>query len=243
MSEELEIVKLDLNNINQIKNVKENPVVKATILSVLKAVPIIGELVDSTIDVFLSNFQNEKRNKLLEIILSDITITSEMVNDVEFIMNFAKTLEALDRLATNDKVKYFANLLKNSYFSSDKIDNNEFEEFFNNINSLSYRQIQVLMILHNIENNPEPYIDKSISEKEYLPDRYWSAFKKELEDKLHIKQDDVYSLMKSTEKTGLFTIYNGVSYAPIEVGTLTPCFKNFAKRVLEASSESETMCD
>jgi DNA-binding MarR family transcriptional regulator len=243
MNEELEIVKLDLNNIDQVKSVKKNPVVKATILSVLKAVPIIGELIDSTIDVFLTNFQNEKRNKLLEIILSDITITSEMVNDVEFIMNFAKTLEASNRLATSDKVKYFANLLKNSYFSSDKIDNNEFEECFDIINSLSYRQIQVLTILHNIENNPEPYVDKATSEKEYLPVRYWSAFKKELEDKLHIKQDDVYSIMKAIEKTGLFTIYNGFSFDSVEEGTLTPYFKNFAKRVLEASSESKTTCD
>jgi len=60
MNEEFEIVKLDLNNIDKVKSVKKNPVVKATILSVLKVIPIIGELVDSTIDVFLTNFQNEK---------------------------------------------------------------------------------------------------------------------------------------------------------------------------------------
>lgn len=241
MSEELEIAKLNLYNAEQVKSVKNNPVVKATILSVLKAVPIIGELIDGTIDVLLTDFQNEKRKKLIDIILSDITITSEMVNDVEFIMNFAKTLEALNRLAKNDKVKYFANLLKNSYFCGDKIDNNEFEEFFEVINNLSYRQIQVLTILHNIENNPEPYIDKSISEKEYMPKRYWSSFKKELEDKLHIRQDDVYSIMKSIEKTGLFTMYNGFSFGSIEVGTLTPYFKRFAKRVLAISTDSKSM--
>lgn len=239
MNEELEIVKLDLNNIEQVKNVKSNPAIKATILSVLKTVPIIGELADSTIDIFLTNFQAKKRKELLEIILSDINITSEMVNDVEFIMNFAKTLEAVNRLATSDKVKYFANLLKNSYFGSDKIDNNEFEEFFDAINNLSYRQIQVLTILYSIENNPEPYIDKAISEKEYLPSRYWSAFKKELEYKLHINQDDVYSIMKSIEKTGLFTLYNGFSFGSIEEGTLTPYFKKFANRILEISSGSK----
>lgn len=233
MNEDFEMVKLDLNNIEQVKNVKDNPVVKATVLSVLKKVPIIGELADSTIDIILTNFQNKKRKELIEIILSDITITSEMVNDVEFIMNFAKTLEAVNRLATSDKVKYYASLLKNSYFSSDKVDNNEFEEFFDTINNLSYRQIHVLTILHYIENNPEPYIDKAISEKEYLPSRYWSAFKKELEDKLNIEQDDVYSIMKTLEKTGLFTMYNGPSFGPVEDGTLTPYFKKFAKRVLE----------
>lgn len=58
MNEDLEIVKLDLNSIEQVKDIKDNPVVKATILSVLKKVPIIGELADSIIDIILTNFQN-----------------------------------------------------------------------------------------------------------------------------------------------------------------------------------------
>ena len=240
MTEELEMAKLELYNIEQIQSVKNNPAVKATILSVLNSVPIIGKLIDGIIDTQLTDFQSKQRNKLLEIILSDISITSEMVNDVEFIMNFAKTLEAVNRLATIDKVVYFANLLKNSYFSSEKIDNSKFEEFFDVINSLSYRQMHALAILSNIENNPEPYIDKAIGEKGYSPDRYWGSFKKELENKLGIETDHVYSIMKSTERTGLFTMYNGFSFGPVEVGELTPYFKEFAKRVLTANFNNES---
>jgi hypothetical protein len=235
MNEEFESKKLSLNNNEQFMSTINNPVVKVTILSVLKSVPIIGDLVDSTIDIFLANFQNQKREELIQIILSDITITPEMVNDVEFIMNFAKTLEAINKLATNDKIVYFANLLKNSYFSGNKIDNNEFEEFFEVINSLSYRQIRVLIILHNIENDPEPHIDNTMSKNDYLPRRYWFSFKKELKDKLNIEQEDVYSIMKSMEQTGLFTMNNGFSYDAIEEGTLTPYFKKFAKWVLALS--------
>ena len=102
-------------------DVKNNPVVKSTILSVLNSIPIIGELIDSSIDSYLSSFQEAKRQELIALILSDVTITSDMVNDIEFIFNFAKTLEAVNRLSSNDKVKYFANLLKNGYFISNKI--------------------------------------------------------------------------------------------------------------------------
>lgn len=33
-----------------------------------------------------------------------------MVNDVEFIVNYSRTLDAVHRFATNNKVKFFGNL-------------------------------------------------------------------------------------------------------------------------------------
>ena len=83
---------------------------------------------------------------MLEIILSDSeNITSDMVNNVEFIINFARLLEVVNRLASNDKIKYFANLLKNGYFTEDKIANDKFEEYLNLVNELSYRELFLLI--------------------------------------------------------------------------------------------------
>lgn len=49
---------------------------------------------------------------MVDIILKNsYSITSEMVNDVEFIVNYARVREAVKRLATNDKVKFFGNLI------------------------------------------------------------------------------------------------------------------------------------
>ena len=80
----------------------------------IKAIPVLGELIDGTIDASLNKFQQSRRNELLDIVLNTSeTITTEMVNDVQFIINFAKTLEAVNRLGSNDKVRYFANIIKN----------------------------------------------------------------------------------------------------------------------------------
>ena len=38
-------------------------------------------------------------------------ITTEMVNDIEFIINFYKVIESVKRLATNDKVKFYKDYL------------------------------------------------------------------------------------------------------------------------------------
>lgn len=45
-----------------------------------------------------------------------------MVNDVEFIINFARAKEAVQRLATTDKVEYFGNLIRNGYLQGKHID-------------------------------------------------------------------------------------------------------------------------
>lgn len=144
-------LKQTLNNSDELSDIKSNPVVRATILSVVKSIPILGELIDSSMDIYLTSFQENKRNELIEMILSDVNITSDMVNDVEFILNFAKTLEAVNRLSSNDKIKFFANLIRNGYFTSDKIENDLFEEYLRLLSILSYREIEYLYFLYKYQ--------------------------------------------------------------------------------------------
>ena len=68
--EDLESTKHSLINSEQIEDIKNNPATKATILSFVKAIPVLGELIDGTIDASLNKFQQGKRNELLNIILS-----------------------------------------------------------------------------------------------------------------------------------------------------------------------------
>lgn len=126
---------------------KAVPVGNVAIPAVLSMVPVIGPLVEGAIDETITAFQEKKRKELVDIILTSELITSERVNDVEFILNMAKTLEAVNRLATNDKVKYFANLIKNGYFSKTKIQSDVFDEFLHMISMLSYREIEHLCFL------------------------------------------------------------------------------------------------
>ena len=118
MNEELESVKLSLQNINDIVDIKGNPVVSSVLMAPVKAIPIIGDLIDSSADALLDDFQKKKEQELIDVILTNSTaITTEMVNDVEFIINYARVVEAVKRLATNDKIKFFGNLIRNGYLS------------------------------------------------------------------------------------------------------------------------------
>lgn len=84
MNEELESVKLSLQNINDIVDIKGNPVVSSVLMAPVKAIPIIGDLIDSSADALLDDFQKKKEQELIDVILTNSTaITTEMVNDVE----------------------------------------------------------------------------------------------------------------------------------------------------------------
>ena len=166
-SDKFESVKQSLNNSEDLADIKNNPIVKVTILSVLKAIPILGDLIDSSLDNCLTAFQESKRNELIELIISNANITSDMVNDVEFILNFAKTLEAVNRLSSNDKIRYFANLVKNCYFTANKVENDLFEEYLRLLTILSFREIEYLYFLYQYQNK---YFGKSNKKGEYTRD-------------------------------------------------------------------------
>lgn len=146
MDDRLEIIKNSLDNVNELKDIKENPVVEGTLFTFLKGIPGLKNFVDSLTKKMLSDFQQKKEQQLLEVILMDEhSITSEMVNDVEFIINFARVKEAVERLATTDKIEYFGNLIRNGYLQGEHIDNNIFDEYVYILNTMSYREIQYIV--------------------------------------------------------------------------------------------------
>ena len=44
MNEKLEMAKNSLYNVNEIKDIKENPVVESVLLAPIKAIPVLGDL-------------------------------------------------------------------------------------------------------------------------------------------------------------------------------------------------------
>lgn len=145
MKQKVEVQKEQLCKINEIKNFKENPIVGEILLAPLKAIPVLGDFVDASTEKILNDFQQKKEEELLNIILQeDYSITSDMVNDVEFIINFARVREAVARLATADKIEYFGNLIRNGYLKEKRIQGNVFDEYIHILDSMSYREIKCL---------------------------------------------------------------------------------------------------
>lgn len=189
--------KLELQNIEQIINVKNNPAVKMTIINLMKSIPILGDLLDNTIDIILSSFQQKKRDEFIDIILKKANITKVMVNDVDFIMEFAKTLEAVNKVTVNEKVKYFAYLFSNSYCINEKIETDEYDEYLRILEDLSLREIQYLCFLKEFEliNNSNGNRDKY--------SKYWYRFMDKFSVDFGLNKYDSYAIYKRLIRSGL----------------------------------------
>lgn len=229
--------KLSLRKCEEIANIKNNPVVSASITIIKSLFPFGGELVDGVVEKTLTKNINEKREKLLDIILSDTEmITTDMCSDVEFLISYEKIVEAVDRLLTNDKIVYFGNLFKNGYLNKDRIQAYKFEEYFDIINSLSYRQLDLLALLHK-------YSTKEVlcEDEKKVDGERWSLFKKDACERFSISEDDLIAILKSTEKSGLCKEVVGAIYG-YRGGTFeaTSLLKDFVSFVTSRSSAAES---
>lgn len=196
MNEEFEVAKAELHSVEEIADIIKNPIVRNMFLAVQK-IPKVGELVSASAEYLLEGFQNGKEQNLNEIILRDNhTITSDMVNDIEFIINYSRTLDVVHRLATNDKVKFFGNLIRNGYLSGEHIENDEFEEYLEVLVTLSYRQIECLA----------EFYQKSHSTNGKIIDKDWEEFKKNSK----YPENDVNFIFKQLVRTGFINECRGV---------------------------------
>lgn len=197
MSDKLEQSKIELRNINEMADIKSNPVVESFLMPVIKSVPVIGDMIDSSMDKAIQDFQQKKEAELIDVILKDKnTITSEMVNDVEFIVNYNRTLEAVRRLATNDKVKFFGNLIRNGYLSGEHIACSEFEEYLDILNTLSYREIQCLVdyMLYCEEQKKNGRAQYSYNA--------WDYFSTDYAKKTKASESELWSIFTRIRRTG-----------------------------------------
>ena len=195
MNENLEKTKIELHNMNEMDEIKGNPVVESVLMPVIRAVPIIGDMVDSAMNRVIENFQKNKEQELIDIILKDKnTITTDMVNNVEFIVNYNRTLEAVRRLATNDKVRFFGNLIRNGYLSGEHIECSEFDECLDILNTLSYREIQCLVdyMLYCEEKKDD----------ENIQHYTWAYFRRDYAKKKNISESELSSIFARLKRTG-----------------------------------------
>ena len=189
INEELDVLKSSLQKISEMADIKSNPVVESVLMPLVKAFPVIGDMIDSGINKIIKDEQDKKEQELVKYILKNKgVITTNMLNDVEFIINCARVQEAVRRLATNDKVQFFGNLVRNGYLSGEHIENDEFEEYLDVLVTLSYRQLECLA----------EFYQKSRLTNGRIIDEDWDFFKKNSK----YSETDINFIFKQLVRTG-----------------------------------------
>ena len=195
MSEAFEVVKSEYQATGEWKDIWENPVIKC----ITGCIPFLSAGLDSGLTQMIEERQRKKLEMLFGLILEDGEITVDDVQDVDCIMEFAKTIDVVNRLIRNDKIKYLANLLKNSIKEKEK-DIDEFEELLNKLAELSLREIDLLHLLY--EEEEELRIENSDHEKVIDYEKSWKSFLEKAKEKYGMNASDIVSKMLGIMRTG-----------------------------------------
>lgn len=198
MSEEFEIAKRSLEDIDTLNNIWDHPVVK-TIYEALNLFPLLSNAIDAVFSQKIKEYQKRKQEELCEIIFRDNSITLEHVKNVEVIMEYARMIDVVNRLATNKKLKYIANLFKKCVPNMCTYEGiAEFEEYLYRLDYISYREIDLLFILYDCEKHPLISDKKSVSKI----DEAWKMFKTIACDKYRVNEKIIISMMSGLITTG-----------------------------------------
>lgn len=236
-----------LENARKKDNILNHPVVKI-LLNTLNIIPAVGSTletgVDSSLNFLFKKKQEERLLSICEIIISDDKITTEMVKDVKEIMSFAKMLDVARKLITNDKLDYLARLYKN-LITQDEKDYDEYEEFLRRLDELSFREIEMLHILDELDlviedlNTKKQGEDGNFEEGRHNQivriESKWLKFQDIIEKKFQIDSLDLQGYMQSISRSG-FCVQYKVTDMPIRANSIygiTKFYRNFAKMIYQ----------
>lgn len=231
MESNFENIKQSVINAEHIKDIWRNPVVIA-LLSGIKRIPILSDIINNTIAVEIERHQKKKIEDLLNEILRDSSITQDMVEDVDVIMEFAKAVDVVNRLRTNQKVKYIAKLFVNTIKEDDR-NYDEFEEFLQKIGDLSFRELDLLIRLYMITEEEKIKIyNKGNEGKGFSPKRVWDKFLSDVSETMNLDKGMITSIFFSIVRSGF------AMYIPLEeiggiqgVFSVTPYFDKFLQKI------------
>lgn len=183
---------------SKIQDIRNDPIVEV-VISAMETIPGWGAIVataKSSVDEIIKTKMKNNVMELFECILNGSDITSDCVNDVDFIFNLCKSCDVVRRLTTNDKIRFFGNLLRNGYLAGSKIDNNVYDECFERINGMSYREISWLWKYYEFCNG------------DFSDYKKWYEFKRKLSCDERVDEELVADIFASLVRTGLIKQVN-----------------------------------
>lgn len=244
-NQELEKQVKKLDNVDRSIDRLNHPIAKI-LLGGLGIIPMVGSMIGAGIDASLIDYlkkeQEQRLLRIIELIISDENITSDMVKDIKEIMSFAKMLDVVRRLITNEKLDYLGRLYKNLIIQNEK-NYNEYEEYLRRLDELSFREIEILHILDELGlviedlNDSKQKEDGSFEEERHHRvvqiESKWLKFQDIILQRFQIDSLDLQGYMQSISRSGFCVQYKVIDM-PIRANNIfavTQYYRNFANMI------------
>lgn len=204
----------------------EQPVLQ----SLLSLVPCWGSA-----DILIQQLAEEIHRNRIRIFFDELArgereITSEDLENNDFLHCFLTTTRAVLRTRREEKVKLFARLLVEGH-KTGVTRTDEYEEHLCNLDELSLKEFGALCLLHS-----HPCLDYEASS----PDKpeigeSWDKFKSQLDIEYGVGKSEIGGFLNRLMRTGCIAPSSGLSFNNIPIMHTTPQFGRLHSLLCESS--------
>ena len=152
----------------------------------------------------------------------DVQLTDEVIQSHDFLHAFFATTKAALNTRRKEKIEMFARILSSFAAKSSEVSIDEYEDYLNVLDELSYREIVVLSILVKYEKTETFGSQFSASMRARS---FWDAFIQEAAASLSVDRDEVESILLRLPRTGCYRVFDA-NYRDVfeDSGRLTPFY-------------------
>jgi hypothetical protein len=207
--------------------------------TLLQLLPGFGGAADTVLTFSITRLRKERLQAYFEEIASRmdrdtaVRLAEELPGNEDLIhVYFITTRAALDT-RRRAKIRLFARLFANYVKGESVATGDAYEEMLAVLDDLSYREFQVLLILHRFETETplEEQPDTApVVTKLHRATRFWDDFVQAVESEAGIPSNAIPGALERLTRTGLYQTNRAlVAGYPGEKGNLTPNFATFLK--------------
>ncbi|MDO9491256.1 hypothetical protein [Acetobacterium sp.] len=218
---------------NTCKNYVDSPLIRV----LMQLIPLgIGSAIDVGICANVKRISDMRQREFFnELADGSVILDETLIENENFLHCFFSTYKYAIDSRKKEKIEMFARLLKASLNEDVFTDTDEYEEYLQILNELTYREFLMLVKLDNFEND---YPHKQEESDLQRLERFWEQYKNELIEELKVPEDEIDAMMIRLNRTGCYEIFSGSYMADIVggKGKVTPTFRRLRKLVSDQAA-------
>jgi hypothetical protein len=189
-----------------------------------------GSAIDVGVSYYTKRIEDDRRRTFFdELGNGTIDLNPELIQSDDFLHCVITTHNAAIRYRSEEKIKNCARLLKSALDENTFVDTDEYEEYLQILDELTYREFLMLVKLDDYEKN---YPHKQGEDDIQRSERYWEPYKNDLIEELNIPEQEIDSLMIRLTRTGCYETFTGKSFGETGgKGKITVVFKRLKNLV------------
>lgn len=189
-----------------------------------------GSAIDVGVSYYAKRIEDDRRRIFFdELGNGTIYLNPELIQSDDFLHCYFATCKAAMRSRTEEKIRNCARLLKSALDESTFADTDEYEEYLQILDELTYREFLMLVKLDDYEKKFPIRQDENDIQ---CLERYWEQYKNDLIEKINIPEEEIDSLMIRLTRTGCYETFTGKTLGETGgKGKVTVVFKRLKKLV------------